>query len=208
MDQQLQTLKRQATAAPDDTQVLWKYIRNLERTLGFPAELPPEPLAVVLNDGTCEGDSFYDGTLLPYREGDTFPQLVARYLVIHRVDLEDLDYIELFNSAEHGWVVPMSLKETVDQIYENAPTGRDSDDYAANSTVKGFLRGKAIKTLDFDCYSYYKLVEDHEGCDPTDEFADQLKEEYHKFHASQEQTLNEPANDVPDLSTLLQMMEE
>jgi len=149
--------------------------------MGIPVELPPEPLAVVLNDDTCQGDSFFDGTLIPYQEGDTFPQLVARYLVIHRVEPDDLDYVEYFSSAEHGWVVPMFLKETISEIYRNAPTGRDSDDYAANATVKGFLQGKAIKTLDFDSYSYYQLVQDHEGCDPTPEFTKQLHEEFEKF---------------------------
>lgn len=212
MDQQLQTLKRQATASPDDTQVLWKYIRNLERTLGFPAELPPEPLAIVLNDGTCEGDSFFDGTLIPYQEGDTFPQLVARYLVLHRVGPDDFDYLDYLSAAEHGWVVPMSAKETVQQIYQSAPTGRDSYDYAANSTVKGFLQGKAIKTLDFNSYGYYKLVEGPalergRDRDATDEFVEQIEVEYYKFHAThgvgRPGQSNKSTDDVPDLATML-----
>ena len=181
MDQQLQVLKRQAAATPDDTQLLWKYIRNLERALGFPAELPPEPLAIVLNDGTCDGDSFFDGTMIPYQEGDTFPQLVARFLALHHVMPDDLGFLEFLQEAEHGWVVPLSLKDTVSQIYQTAPTGRDSLDYAVNSTVKGFLQGKAIKTVDFDSYSYYQPGKDHEGSDPTPEFVKQLSEEYHKF---------------------------
>jgi hypothetical protein len=184
VDQQLQTLKRQATATPDDIQVLWKYIRNLERTLGFPAELPPEPLAIVLNDGTCDGDSFFDGTMIPYQEGDTFPQLVARYLALRHVGPDDLDFLEFFQEAEHGWVVSMSLEDTASQIYENAPTGRDSYDYAANSTVKRFLRGKAIKTVDFDSYSFYQAGSDPSWSSPTPEFIAQVEEEYRKFSPS------------------------
>ena len=181
MDIQLRSLQRKARSAPEDPAQLWSYIRALERLAGI-SDNPIEPLAICLTDGELDGDSIFDGTLVSYQDGDTFVQVLARLLHDKGIPPSEDDYLEYFHQADTGWVVPASLKETVESIYEKAPVGSDSLDYATNATVKGFISGQAIKTVKFDSYEHFHCREGNSDViEPKEDFVEKLWEEYSKL---------------------------
>lgn len=188
MDSKLRNLQRKAQSSPEDPIELWQYIRALERLAGI-SENIPEPLVICLTDGKLDGDSIFDGTLVPYQEGDTFVQVLAKVIQVKGIEPSETDYLEYFHDADTGWVVPMSLKEAVETIYENAPTGNDSSDYAVNATVKGFISGQAIKTVEFNSYEHFNCPEgNYDYIEPKEDFVEKLWEEYEKLTTTQEST--------------------
>ena len=57
MDKQLRALRLKALQDNKDPDILWRYIRVLERSCGV--DDSPRKLFAVLNDGTLEGDSIF-----------------------------------------------------------------------------------------------------------------------------------------------------
>ena len=80
MDKQLRALRLKALQDNKDPDILWRYIRVLERSCGV--DDSPRKLFAVLNDGTLEGDSIFGAhseAFLPYTEGECQYSLLDKW---------------------------------------------------------------------------------------------------------------------------------
>ena len=143
MDKQLRTLRLKALQDDKDPNILWRYIRALERTCG--ADDSPRKLFAVLNDGTLEGDSIFGAhseAFLPYTEGECQYSLLDKWT---DQCWNGDDMSEYFDEIVQFWVVDELARDFCDQVREGGIG--DSYCYAANTARKAHCVENAIKIV-------------------------------------------------------------
>jgi hypothetical protein len=179
MDQELQEQRRRAQLSPQDTDVLWGYIRQLERSQGG----ENVPLYAVLTDGETVGSPcrYSSGTAVPYNDGDSLITLYGRWMDEYSSD--DPSYH--FPGISRAWIITESIKKAGEAGWMGADGGRESIGDAVTSAMLSLYKNMAVKTIEFPPDPRCDTGDDGEG-DLSDELENEIYGAYEGYRKTKD----------------------
>jgi hypothetical protein len=179
MDQELQEQRRRAQLNPQNTDILWAYIRQLERSLGG----EDVPLYAVLTDGETVGSPcrYSSGTAVPYKDGDDLITLYGRWMDEYSSD--DPSYY--FPGISRAWIITESTKKAGEAVWMDADGGRDSIGDAVTSAMLSLYKNMAVKTIVFPQDPRCDVDDGGEG-ELSDELQTEIYEAYEDYRKTKD----------------------